>query len=114
VQVTLPKFRLRSHLNLGKTLQAMGMGLAFTSRADFTGMVASGGPIWISEVVHEAYVDVYEEGTEAAAATGVLMKRTSLSPTAVFQADHPFLFLIRDLRSGGVLFVGRLADPSGG
>jgi serpin B len=113
VQVTLPKFRLRSHFNLGKTLQAMGMGLAFTAGADFSGMV-SRGHVFISEVVHEAYVDVYEEGTEAAAATGVIMKRTSVAQPAVFRADHPFLFLIRDMRSRGILFLGRLTDPSGG
>jgi serpin B len=71
--------------------------------------------LFISKVVHKAYVDVYEEGTEAAAATGVIMQRTSVAlprPVPVFRADHPFAFLIRDNRTGAILFLGRLSDPT--
>ena len=84
----------------------MGMTTAFDARADFTGMTGSKG-LWIDDVVHEACVGVNEAGTEAAAATAVVMKK--MYP--VFRADHPFLFLIRDLRSDSILFMGRLADP---
>ena len=71
--------------------------------------------LWISSVVHKAFVDVNEEGTEAAAATGTVMRSMAMAyerPPVVFQADHPFLFLIRDNRSGGILFMGRVADPT--
>jgi serpin B len=70
--------------------------------------------LFISAVIHKAYVDVNEEGTEAAAATAVTMKLTSVGPTRipVFQADHPFLFLIRDNHSGSILFIGRVMNPN--
>ena len=81
---------------------------------DFSGMTGRPG-LYISDVIHEAYVDVFEEGTEAAAATAVVMRKSSVPPPPVeFRADHPFLFLIRDQRSGGILFLGRLADPAAG
>jgi serpin B len=90
----------------------MGMGQAFTGAADFSGMTGR-RDLFISAVIHQAYVDVNEEGTEAAAATGVVMKLTSAMPdrTPVFQADHPFLFMIRDNASGSILFFGRVSDP---
>jgi serpin B len=91
----------------------MGMRTAFSSAADFTGM-AERGDLAIDRVIHKAFVDVQEEGTEAAAATAVTMKMTAVSEPErpiIFRADHPFLFLIRDLRTGAVLFMGRLADP---
>jgi serpin B len=71
--------------------------------------------LWISDAIHKAYIDVNEQGTEAAAATGIVMRGMAMSreqPPIVFRADHPFLFLIRDNRSGTVLFLGRLADPT--
>ncbi len=70
--------------------------------------------LFISAVIHKAYVDVNEEGTEAAAATAVTMKLTSVGPTRipVFRADHPFLFLIRDNHSGSILFIGRVMNPN--
>ena len=69
--------------------------------------------LFISAVVHKAYVDVNEEGTEAAAATGVAMKSTSVGkPPAVFRADHPFIFLIHDNQTGSILFLGRVANPA--
>jgi serpin B len=110
VQVVLPRFKLSGEFDLRKTLQAMGMVDAFGA-ADFSGMTGQRGLV-ISEVVHKAFVDVNEEGTEAAAATAVLMARSIPPPTPVFRADHPFLFLIRENSTGSILFLGRVVDPS--
>lgn len=113
VQVGLPKFKMTSSFSLGEPLKALGMALPFTSRADFSALCASDA-LFISSVVHKAFVDVNEEGTEAAAATGVLMQTTAMRqpvPPVVFRADHPFLFVIRDNRSGAALFVGRVVNP---
>jgi serpin B len=111
VDVALPKFQLTEELQLAKTLSEMGMPNAFNSRADFSGMDGS-HDLFLSAVVHKAFVDVNEKGTEAAAATGVAVKATAMLANApVFRADHPFLFLIRDTRSGSILFMGRLIQP---
>jgi serpin B len=111
VDVALPKFKTTSSFQLGKTLESMGMKLAFTSKADFSGMTGKPDQ-FISAVIHKAFVDVTEEGTEAAAATGVMMAGSAMPQKhPVFRADHPFLFLIRDNRTGTVLFVGRLMNP---
>jgi serpin B len=114
VRVSLPRFTMTSQFELGRILAGLGMGAAFSDRADFSGITAA-RDLSISEVVHKAYVDVFEEGTEAAAATAVVMKETSVEiprPPVEFRADHPFLFLIRHEGTGAVLFMGRLADPS--
>jgi serpin B len=112
VVVSVPKFKVTTQFSLGSVLQSMGMTDAFSDSADFSGMDGK-KDLFISAVIHKAYVDVNEEGTEAAAATGVVMRLTSLGPneTPVFRADHPFLFLIRDNKSGGILFIGRVMDP---
>jgi serpin B len=113
VQVSLPKFRAESEFSLRKALSTLGMPTAFTEQADFSGIDPK-GKLAISEVVHKAFVDVSEKGTEAAAATGITMRATAMrmpEPPVVFKADHPFLFLIRDTRSGAVLFIGRLMNP---
>jgi serpin B len=113
VQVSLPKFRAESELSLRKVLSTMGMPTAFTDRADFSG-IAPKRALAISEVVHKAFVDVSERGTEAAAATGITMRATAMrmpEQAVVFRADHPFLFLIRDTSSGAFLFIGRLMNP---
>jgi serpin B len=115
VDVTLPRFKLAAGAELNGPLRALGMPLAFSpQRADFSGMVQA-QRVFISTVQHKAYVDVTEKGTEAAAATGVGVRLTSAAPPpappAVFRADHPFLFLIRDNRTGSILFAGRLTDP---
>lgn len=112
VDCALPRFELTSEFDLGQTLAGMGMPTAFTAEADFTG-ISEIRELYISRVVHEAYVDVFEEGTEAAAATAVVIKRLTAvpDPSAVFRADHPFLFLIRHEETGAVLFMGRLTDP---
>jgi serpin B len=113
VQVSLPKFRAESGFSLENELSAMGMPAAFSDKADFSG-ISSKGPLAISKVVHKAFVDVSEYGTEAAAATGISMFLSSFlesEKTVIFRADHPFVFLIRDTRSEAVLFIGRLLDP---
>ena len=111
VRVSLPRFKLGARFDLAKTLEEMGMADAFSARkADFSGMTGK-RDLFIGLVIHEARVDVNEEGTEAAAATAVKMKRTSIPPA--FRADRPFLFLIRDKQSGSILFIGRVSDPRG-
>jgi serpin B len=113
VQVSLPKFRVESEFSLRQALSAMGMPAVFSDKADFSGIDGK-GRLAISEVVHKAFVDVSEQGTEASAATGITMRATAMrmpEKAVVFRADHPFLFLIRDTRTGLVLFIGRLMNP---
>ncbi|MCW5550991.1 MAG: serpin family protein [Verrucomicrobiae bacterium] len=110
-QVYLPRFKMSSRFALEKTLAEMGMASAFGAGADFSGMTGQ-RDLFISAVAHEAVVEVNEQGTEAAAATAVVMERTSISPLQVFRADHPFLFLIRENQTGSVLFLGRVLDPT--
>lgn len=119
VQVALPRFRIATDsLALRPVLEALGMGVAFTDAADFTAMSEPGEvPLKISDVIHKAFVEVNEEGTEAAAATAVVMvmiesvSEPRMPP--VFRADHPFLFFLRDVRTGAILFAGRVVDPRG-
>jgi len=113
VIVSVPKFRMTSRFGLAGVLRSMGMMDAFSEKANFSGMNGK-RDLFISAVVHKAYVDVNEEGTEAAAATGVVMRVTSVKPERipVFRADHPFLFLIRDNKSGSILFIGRTMNPA--
>jgi len=113
VYLVLPRFKITGDFDLGGTLSAMGMPQAFSNSADFSGM--TGKPLFkISRAVHQAYVDVNETGTEAAAATAITMVgETAMREEIVdFNADHPFLFLIRDTKSGSILFLGRVADPT--
>ena len=112
VEVHLPKFKFAAEMVLAQTLGDMGMPDAFSDKADFKGVNGGQEPLWISEVIHKAFVDVNEEGTEAAAATATVMEAGEApKPPPVFRADHPFVFLIRDVRSGGILFMGRVANP---
>lgn len=112
VDIRFPKFKYTSQFSLKDTLMALGMKDAFTpGRADFSGM-ATGEKLFISAVIHKAYIDVHEKGTEAAAATAVAIGATSLPRPATFTADRPFLFLIRDNETGAILFLGRVADPA--
>ena len=106
--VFLPRFKTTCRFNWGDKLIAMGMPLAF-GPADFSGMNGK-KDLFISRVIHQAFVDVNEEGTEAAAATAVIMEK-GMPPE--FRADHPFLFFIRDNRSGSILFLGRVMNPLG-
>ncbi len=115
VEVSVPKFRLDCSAELKTVLQSMGVRDAFDDRlADFSGMVASNDLV-IDGVVHKAFVDVAEEGTEAAAATAVVVRLRSGGSTSkvpVFCADHPFVFLIRHRRTASILFCGRVANPA--
>ena len=94
----------------------MGMVSAFDSNsADFSGMTGD-KDVFLSGVIHKAFVDVHEEGTEAAAATAVGLSLAAMGfvdPTEppIFRADHPFVFMIRDNRHGGILFLGRITNP---
>jgi serine protease inhibitor len=109
VTVAFPKFTTTAEFQLSDALSAMGMPLAFGDAADFSGV--SEETLTLSHVIHKAFVDVNEEGTEAAAATGVVAQALSYRPPPeVFRADHPFVFLIRDVRSGSILFLGRLLN----
>lgn len=111
VIVSVPRFKITSEFGLADVLRSMGMTDAFTDKADFSGMNGE-KDLHISAVLHKAYVDVTEEGTEAAAATGVVVGITSVQPQPpVFIADHPFLFLIRDNVTDSILFIGRVANP---
>jgi serpin B len=110
VEVTLPRFKTSWNRSLNRALQTLGMQQAFTANADFSGMTRN-ERLFISLVQHEAFVDVNEEGTEAAAATGAVMRKSADMGPVPFRADHPFLYLLRDTTSGLVLFMGRLANP---
>jgi len=113
VVIFLPRFKLESSFKLNDTLAHMGMPDAFTG-ADFSGMDGTKN-LLISGVFHKAWGEVNEQGTEAAAATAVVMGLRALprepAPPPVFRADHPFVFFIRDTRSESLLFLGRLSDP---
>ena len=112
VTLTMPLFKFESEFSLGETLAGMGMPDAFGARADFSGMTGSRG-LWVSAVLHKAFVSVDEEGTEAAAATAVLvpMSGPTKEPIPV-TVNRPFIFLIRDRDTGAVLFLGRVMNPS--
>ena len=115
VDVTLPRFKVTAEFELKTTLTDLGMPLAFSlPKADFSG-IATGKPLALSAVIHKAFVDVSEKGTEAAAATAAVMVTTSApapaEKIAVFRADHPFFFAIRDDGTGSLLFAGRLVNP---
>jgi serpin B len=107
VGVSLPRFKTTTEFQLNETLAALGMKKAFVD-ADFSG-IDGRRDLAISAVVHKAFIEVNEKGTEAAAATGVVF---AVSKPPALQADHPFLFLIRDTRNGSVLFLGRINDPT--
>ncbi len=112
VVLTMPKFEFDARFSLAKALTALGMPQAFSDAADFSGMTGT-RELFISEVVHKAFVSVDEEGTEAAAATAVLMPTSAMPQEPVeVTVDHPFLVLIRDIQTGTILFVGRVVDPS--
>jgi serpin B len=115
VAVTMPKFKMSSEFELTSTLGAMGMSDAFSSHANFSGMTEKEG-LTISKVIHKAFIEVNEEGAEAAAATGVMMKRLAAvagnQPIPQFRADEPFMFLIRDNQTGCILFLGRVTNPA--
>ena len=117
VSLALPRFKVTSGFALRPVLAALGMPLAFTDEADFSGITAA-QRLRIDEVVHQAYIDVNEAGTEAAAATAVVMTAAARfarpDPPVEMIVDRPFRFAITDLRSGLPLFLGRVSDPAAG
>lgn len=116
MQIQMPKFKIRTAVELNKTLMAMGMTDAFDEKkADFSGMVKEGDdPIYVSAVLHEGFINVDEAGTEAAASTAVIMSTRGMSaaPRASFVANRPFTFLIVDKPTGEILFVARVVNPA--
>lgn len=112
VALSLPLFKFESKFSLAKTLADMGMPVAFSGDADFSGMTGN-RDLAISDVIHQAFVAVDETGTEAAAATAVIMRATAM-PVAPIKVtiDRPFIFLIRDIKTGSVIFVGRVLNPA--
>lgn len=114
VALTLPKFRLQDQLRLGSHLSYMGMHLAFSPLADFKGISLQDKFI-LRDIIHKSFIEVDEKGAEAAAATATtaitLISMPPRLPYAVFLADHPFLFFIRDNPTGAILFLGRVSDP---
>lgn len=110
VLVMLPKFKIEYGVALNDSLVAMGMGEAFSKGANFSGI--SSTPLWIGQVVHKTYVNVDEEGTEAAAATGVFMAAGPRPQFVEFKVDRPFFCVIRDNKTGEMLFMGTVVDPT--
>lgn len=112
VDIFIPKFKFETKYFMAKALSDMGMPTAFSPAADFSGMDGT-KDLLIQNVIHQAFVEVNEEGTEAAAATGVVMGITSVGPRIpIFRADHPFIFIIQEIETGNILFLGRVSDPS--
>ena len=112
VQLSMPRFTYASSFQLKDALQELGMGQAFSAAADFSGM--TGKPdLFIDDVYHKAFVSVDEEGTEAAAATAVVMQLSAMpAEPVVVNVDRPFVFLIRDVATGAVLFLGHVVNPA--
>lgn len=114
VDLSMPRFRVDAAFMLKDTMQALGVRTAFTDAADFTG-ITEDEPLQIKDVVHKAYVDVGEEGTEAAAATAVTMRTLALvrkpRPDVTLVFDRPFLFMIVDVATGMPLFLGQFTRP---
>jgi serpin B len=108
VDVFIPRFSLKTRYSMKDTLTELGMPTAFSAGADLSGMNGAGGLV-IGNVIHQAFVEVNEEGSEAAGATAVIVLR-SVQKTPVFRADSPFIFLIR--QGDNILFMGRVSDPT--
>jgi serpin B len=113
LDIYLPKFKVESKYQLKDHLNNLGMVIPFTSAADFSGMNGI-KELYISKVIHKAYIDVNEEGTEAAAATAVIMERFSIggSEEIIFDCNHPFVYLIQHKQTGTILFMGSILDPT--
>ena len=113
VELTMPKFKFRTQAGLSDALKALGMEEGFNpAAADFSGMTKQEA-LYVSDVIHEAFIAVDEEGTEAAAATAVIMRATAAPMTMVqMKVDRPFLFALRDRDTGAILFIGRVTDPT--
>jgi len=113
VRVQLPKFKYGFKLLLNDPLTDLGLGIAFTESADFS-RITPGGGLFISRVIHQTFIDVNEEGTEAAAATIVEIRETSAPQILQFRADQPFLYMIKENSTGALLFMGKVGKPEHG
>jgi len=113
VQIFLPKFTItRETISLIEMLKKLGIQDAFAfGKADFSGMNGT-KDLAISDILHRAFVDVNEEGAEAAATTATFVWRYDATPPPIFRADHPFLFFIQDNATGSILFMGRVVNPA--
>ena len=110
VKLSIPKFTTESSAELKQTFKKMGITDAFTKAADFTGMTEK-NDLKIDKVIHKAKIEISEEGTKAAAATAVtVIRKTAFIPTTIFNANHPFIYLIHDNKTGTILFMGKLAS----
>jgi serpin B len=123
VHISMPKFKIETREHMTNDLEAMGMPTAFSRRdADFSGIATIKNPsenLYISDVIHQTFIDNKEDGTEAAAATAVVMGISAVAfdpqqKTYIFNANHPFIFLIQHNQTGNILFMGRIASPSSG
>ena len=111
LDIYLPKFKYETEYNLKNTLIDMGLDIPFSFNADFSGMNGFGG-LFIGKVLHKAYIDVNEEGSEAAAATTVHILETAMpGQNTVFNADHPFIYLIRHKETNTIMFMGEIQNP---
>jgi serpin B len=113
VDVYIPKFTFTAKYFMARNFEDMGMSTAFTPEANFSG-ISGRKDLFINEIIHQTFVDVNEEGTEAAAATAIAMPTMARDAPRipVFNADHPFVFIIQDTETGNILFMGRVSDPS--
>jgi serpin B len=113
IDLYFPKFTLETEYQMKEDLQVLGMPRVFSTEANLSKMSKSKGKdLYISTIMHKAFVNVNEEGTEAAAATGQVGKITALPQTPVFRADHPFIFVIQHKETNQILFLGKIVDPS--
>jgi serpin B len=110
VNLSVPKFQFSSSINLNGALSNMGMSIAFTKAADFTGINPLGG-LQITSVDHKAYIDVDETGTTAAAVTSVTIGISAVAENSIV-IDHPFIFVIREMKTGLILFAGTVNNPA--
>lgn len=113
VELSIPKFKTKCELLLKETFSKSGMTISFSDSADFSGMTGH-TDLKIDDVIHQAFIDVKEEGTEAAAATAVMTRTMSMQPTQnkIFKADHPFMFIIKETETGSILFMGKIINPN--
>ena len=112
IQLQLPRWTARTEASLDEVLSALGTPTAFSSAADFSAMVTGETRLQLSAVVHQAFIEVDEHGTEAAAATGVIEEAVEERQQTFIEIDRPFLYLIRNPHTGTILFIGRITDPT--
>jgi len=111
LSLTMPKFKMKNKYYLKKTLKKLGIHDAFSSRADFS-KINSSSNIFIDDVIHQSFIEVDEKGTEAAAATAVVFKNTSIGIREPFIINKPFVFVIRDRKTNSISFIGKVMNPN--